>query len=221
MQRVVLAGLLISALGFSTVSTIAQESSNTAVLGSVTLTRKVLADGQPLAPGTYQVRLSAEQVKPVVGESPDSERYVEFVRAGKVIGREAEMVGKRVRPDVEAHLLKLRKKALGVADPSDRMQGPIAPVGRRCAQRWIEQVPESLACEPHSILRGAHPGQYTVAVDHYRVDQSQTSYRLAQRPARDSGCLVAHGTLGRGNGDRRPRHRRAHAAGLFDRRAAD
>ena len=67
MKRVVLAGLLISALGFSTVSTFAQEGSNTTVLGSVTLTRKVLADGQPLAPGTYQVRLSTDQVKPVVG----------------------------------------------------------------------------------------------------------------------------------------------------------
>jgi hypothetical protein len=92
MKRVVLAGLLISALGFSTVSTFAQEGSNATVLGSVTLTRKVLADGQPLAPGTYQVRLSADQVKPVVGESPDGERYVEFVRAGKVIGREVATV---------------------------------------------------------------------------------------------------------------------------------
>jgi hypothetical protein len=72
----------------------AQDSSNSAggVIGSVTLTRKVLADGQPLAAGTYQVRLSAEQVKPAVGESPDGERYVEFVRAGKVVGREVATV---------------------------------------------------------------------------------------------------------------------------------
>jgi hypothetical protein len=48
MNRVVLAGLLISVLGSSPVSTFAQEGSNTTVLGSVTLTRKVLADGQPL-----------------------------------------------------------------------------------------------------------------------------------------------------------------------------
>ena len=92
MKRVVLAGLLISALGFSTVSTFAQEGSNATVLGSVTLTRKVLADGQPLAPGTYQVRLSSEQVKPIVGMSPEGERYVEFVRAGQVVGREVATV---------------------------------------------------------------------------------------------------------------------------------
>jgi hypothetical protein len=92
MKRVVLAGLLISALGFSAVSTFAQEGSNATVLGSVTLTRKVLADGQPLAPGTYQVRLSSEQVKPIVGMSPEGERYVEFVRAGQVLGREVATV---------------------------------------------------------------------------------------------------------------------------------
>jgi hypothetical protein len=92
MKHVVLAGLLISALGIATMPTFAQETSNAAVLGSVTLTRKVLADGQPLTPGTYQVRLSSEQVKPVVGMSPDGERYVEFVRSGKVVGREVATV---------------------------------------------------------------------------------------------------------------------------------
>ena len=92
MKHVVLAGLLISALPVATMPTFAQESSNGAVLGSVTLTRKVLADGQPLAAGTYQVRLSSDQVKPVVGESPQAERYVEFVRAGKVAGREVATV---------------------------------------------------------------------------------------------------------------------------------
>jgi hypothetical protein len=92
MKHVVLAGLLISAVAVATMPTFAQESSNSAGLGSVTLTRKVLADGQPLAAGTYQVRLSSEQVKPVVGESPQSERYVEFVRAGKIEGREVATV---------------------------------------------------------------------------------------------------------------------------------
>jgi hypothetical protein len=92
MKHVVLAGLLISAVAVATIPTFAQESSNSAVLGSVTLTRKVLADGQPLSAGTYQVRLSSDQVKPVVGESPESERYVEFVRAGKVAGREVATV---------------------------------------------------------------------------------------------------------------------------------
>ena len=92
MKHVIFAGLLVSALGLAALPVVAQEGSSGTLLGSVTLTRKVLADGQPLAPGTYQVRLSSEQVKPVVGQSPDAERYVEFVRAGKVLGREVATV---------------------------------------------------------------------------------------------------------------------------------
>jgi hypothetical protein len=48
---------------------------------------KVTAEGQPLAPGTYQVRLSNDEVQPVAGQTPGSERYVEFVRAGKVVAK--------------------------------------------------------------------------------------------------------------------------------------
>ena len=57
-------------------------------LGSVTLRQRVMADGQPLAPGTYQVRLTADEAKPAVGQTPSAERYVEFLRSGKVAGRE-------------------------------------------------------------------------------------------------------------------------------------
>ena len=91
MKHVVHTGLLIAMLAGSAMPILAQDSSAPAggtVIGSVTLTRRVLADGQPLAPGTYQVRLSTEQPKPVVGQSPEGERYVEFVRAGRVAGRE-------------------------------------------------------------------------------------------------------------------------------------
>jgi hypothetical protein len=58
-----------------------------ASLGTVTLNRKLMADGQPLTAGTYQVRLSDERPTPAVGESPDSERYVEFMRGGKVVAK--------------------------------------------------------------------------------------------------------------------------------------
>jgi hypothetical protein len=92
MKHIVLAGLLTFAVGLSALPTFAQEGPNGTVLGSVTLNRKVLADGQPMAAGTYQVRLSSDPVKQVVGESPDAERYVEFVRAGKVLGREVATV---------------------------------------------------------------------------------------------------------------------------------
>ncbi len=58
-------------------------------LGTVTLSKKVMADGKPLAAGTYQVRLTSEgPQQAAAGESPDSERYVGFVKAGKVAGRE-------------------------------------------------------------------------------------------------------------------------------------
>jgi hypothetical protein len=57
-------------------------------LGSVSLPKKVMADGQPLAAGTYSLRLSSEAVKPVVGQPAESERWVEFVQGGKVKGRE-------------------------------------------------------------------------------------------------------------------------------------
>jgi hypothetical protein len=84
-----------------------------AALGTVHLAKKVMADGKPLAPGTYQVRLSDETPKPAVGESPNAERYVEFMRGGKVVGREVASVvgaddigqiakGKRPKPNSSA-----------------------------------------------------------------------------------------------------------------------
>jgi len=58
-------------------------------LGTVTLNRAVMADGKPLASGTYQVRLTAQQAAPdAKGQTEAAERWVEFVRGGKVVGRE-------------------------------------------------------------------------------------------------------------------------------------
>lgn len=59
-------------------------------LGTVRIARKVTADGKPLAAGTYQVRLTPDTAKPenVVGQTPTLERWVEFVQAGQVKGRE-------------------------------------------------------------------------------------------------------------------------------------
>lgn len=84
-------GILATALALSLITPIASasaQSNSTTTLGSVTLSRKVTADGQVLSPGTYQVRLTAEQPRSVVGQTPEAERYVEFVRGGKVVGRE-------------------------------------------------------------------------------------------------------------------------------------
>jgi hypothetical protein len=58
-------------------------------LGSVRLAKAVKADGKSLAPGTYQVRLTAQSATPdAKGETPASERWVEFMKGGKVAGRE-------------------------------------------------------------------------------------------------------------------------------------
>lgn len=58
-------------------------------LGSVRIPRAVMADGKALPAGTYQVRLTAQVAKPeAIGTTEALERWVEFVRAGKVMGRE-------------------------------------------------------------------------------------------------------------------------------------
>jgi hypothetical protein len=51
-----------------------------------------MADGKPLAPGTYTVRLGRDEVKPAAGQSPDAARFVEFVSGGRVVGREVATV---------------------------------------------------------------------------------------------------------------------------------
>jgi len=58
-------------------------------LGTVTLRKGVKADGKALPAGTYQLRLTAEEAKPdAKGSSEVLERWVEFVKGGKVVGRE-------------------------------------------------------------------------------------------------------------------------------------
>jgi len=58
------------------------------VLGTVHLPHAVVADGKPLPAGSYQVQLTDATPAPVVGQSPDAERWVEFVKGGKTVGRE-------------------------------------------------------------------------------------------------------------------------------------
>jgi hypothetical protein len=85
MKKLMLVGMLLAALGLPLA--VQAQTSGTS-LGSVTLGRNVMADGKPLAAGTYQVRLTTESPKPGAGQTAESERYVEFVRGGKVMGRE-------------------------------------------------------------------------------------------------------------------------------------
>lgn len=89
-------GMLATALALSLMIPVASASAQTGAtptsLGSVTLSHKVTADGQPLAPGTYQIRLTTDQPRSVVGQTPEAERYVEFVKGGKVVAREVATV---------------------------------------------------------------------------------------------------------------------------------
>ena len=57
-------------------------------LGTVRITQPVLAGGQILQPGAYEVRLTGEHVKPLAGQSEDAEQVVEFVSAGRVVARD-------------------------------------------------------------------------------------------------------------------------------------
>ncbi len=91
MKRLVLVGALAGALAATTA--FAQTGSGSGTnLGTVHLAKKVMADGKPLAAGTYQVRLTNDEPKPAVGQEQGSERYVEFMRGGKVAGREVATV---------------------------------------------------------------------------------------------------------------------------------
>jgi hypothetical protein len=58
-------------------------------LGSVHLPKGVKADGKALPAGTYQVRLTPESANPPAkGQTATLERWAEFVKGGKVVGRE-------------------------------------------------------------------------------------------------------------------------------------
>jgi hypothetical protein len=58
-------------------------------LGSVHIPRNVMADGKPLKAGTYRLRLTADNATPpAAGQTPQYERWVEFLQGNKVVGRE-------------------------------------------------------------------------------------------------------------------------------------
>ena len=84
--------VLVAALASMVAAGSAYAQGANASLGTVTLGKKVMADGKPLAAGTYQVRLTSDTPKPGVGQAPDAEKYVEFVKGGKVVGREVATV---------------------------------------------------------------------------------------------------------------------------------
>jgi hypothetical protein len=93
MKQKLLAGVLVATLALAGGLVSAQTAQNAGtVLGTVNIPQRVMANGQALPAGTYQVRLAADMPKPAVGQTPEASRYVEFVRGGAVAGREVATV---------------------------------------------------------------------------------------------------------------------------------
>jgi hypothetical protein len=111
MKRLVLVGTLVSALGAMPAIAFAQargnEQGHTAPkaqpqtapapsvptgelrLGSVHIPGGVKADGKALPSGTYTLRLTAQAASPdAKGQTPNAERWVEFMQGTQVKGRE-------------------------------------------------------------------------------------------------------------------------------------
>jgi len=58
-------------------------------LGTVNISRAVKAGGEALSAGTYQVRITETPASPPApGQTPQYERWAEFLRGGKVVARE-------------------------------------------------------------------------------------------------------------------------------------
>jgi hypothetical protein len=62
------------------------------VLTAVQITHSVLANGNPLPAGLYEVRLTNDRPTPLPGQSADAERWVEFVANGVVVAREVAVI---------------------------------------------------------------------------------------------------------------------------------
>lgn len=89
MKRVMLVGVFATVFAASAVLAQTASAPETTSLGIVKVTRQVMADGKPLAAGSYTVRLTADEAKPPApGQTPNLERWVEFVQGGQVKGRE-------------------------------------------------------------------------------------------------------------------------------------
>jgi len=110
MKKLILVGILgaaLAAVGVTTTRAAAQGMDKAMTLGTIHLARAVMVDGKTLAAGTYQLRLTMDHPKPAAGESPDSEQFVEFLKAGTIVAR-----------DVATVVSKADIGAIGKGDPA-------------------------------------------------------------------------------------------------------
>ena len=90
-QRIIAACIVVGLVGggIAAVAAAQQTSEGAMALGTINIPRAVMADGKPLAAGTYGVQLTPESAKPdVTGQLPELNRWVEFVQGQAVKGRE-------------------------------------------------------------------------------------------------------------------------------------
>jgi hypothetical protein len=60
-----------------------------ASLGTVRITQPAKAGGTTLQPGTYEIRVTGEHMKPLPGQSEDAVQQVEFIANGTVAAKYA------------------------------------------------------------------------------------------------------------------------------------
>jgi hypothetical protein len=80
--------MLVAVVGVVAMSGAVSAQKKAASFGSVKIGRSVMADGKPLAAGTYTLRVSDEMPAKVVGQTLDESRWIEFLQGGQVKGRE-------------------------------------------------------------------------------------------------------------------------------------
>lgn len=76
------------ALMLATIGLAPRLAAQAPTLATTRIPAGVSANGQPLPAGSYTLRVSSETVSPVVGQGPEAAKWVEFVQAGQVKGRE-------------------------------------------------------------------------------------------------------------------------------------
>jgi hypothetical protein len=111
MKRIVLTVLLACPLSVTTITGQSPQTSTAdpSALATVRVTTTVMAGGKALSAGTYDLRLTQQRPTPLAGQSPEAQRWVEFVADGKVAAREiAEVLRDDDLPAVGASSLPVR-----------------------------------------------------------------------------------------------------------------
>lgn len=100
MRQAVIVAFLTGAVGLASPSSATASQHE---LATVRIAHDVLAGGQPLPAGTYQLKLTGEHPTPQPGQSREARQWVELVSGGSVVAREvAEVLRDGDRPAIGA-----------------------------------------------------------------------------------------------------------------------